>query len=112
MDDLTIQESDELAEIPSQGTVLVLDDEAQMLRSVERMLSREGYQVLTASNGREGLEVLRHHDGEVDVALCDLRMGEMDGMEFVEAAKALYPDLETVTRADEHRKEGPHPSIG
>ncbi len=96
MDDLTIQESGDQDEIPSRGTVLVLDDEAQMLRSVHRMLSREGYQVLTASNGREGLEVLRNHNGEVDVALCDLRMGEMGGMEFVEAARALYPDLETV----------------
>ncbi len=80
----------------TQGTILVLDDEAQMLRSLDRMLSREGYQVLTASNGKEGLEVLRHHAGEVDLALCDLKMGGMDGMEFVEAVRSLYPDLETI----------------
>jgi len=84
------------APVASGGTILVLDDEAQMLRSLDRMLSREGYQVLTASNGREGLEVLRHHPGEVDLALCDLKMGEMDGMEFVEAVRSLYPDLETI----------------
>jgi two-component system response regulator HydG len=78
------------------GTVLVLDDEEQMLRSLERMLAREGYRVLTGRSGREGLEVLRATHGDVDVALCDLRMGEMSGVEFVPVARSLYPDLEVV----------------
>jgi len=84
------------AEAIGRGTILILDDEVQMLHSLDRMIRREGYEVITARDGREGLEVLGQHDGEVDVALCDLRMGKMGGMEFVEAARALYPDLETV----------------
>jgi two-component system response regulator HydG len=79
-----------------QGTILVVDDEEQMLRSQERMLHRDGFVVLTARSGREALEVLRESSREVDVALCDLRMDDMDGMEFIEVARNLYPDLEII----------------
>ena len=88
--------TNEHEELPSKGAILILDDEAQMLRSLERMLSREGSKVITASDGRQGLEALRNHATEVDVALTDLRMGGMDGMDFVEAARSLFPDLEIV----------------
>jgi two-component system response regulator HydG len=81
---------------PAPGTVLVVDDEEQMLRSQERMLVREGYVVLTATSANEALERLRTADPEVDVVLTDLRMEGMDGMQFVETAKRLYPDLEVI----------------
>ncbi|HKK70247.1 MAG TPA: sigma-54 dependent transcriptional regulator [Candidatus Krumholzibacteria bacterium] len=78
------------------GTVLVVDDEEQMLRSQERMLVREGYAVLTATSANEALDRLRGADHDVDVVLTDLRMEGMDGMQFVETAKRLYPDLEII----------------
>ena len=81
---------------PSVGCVLVVDDEEQMLRSQQKMLEREGYRVLTAHNGNAALEALAHAEVEVDVALTDLRMEGLDGMQFIETAKRLYPDLEIV----------------
>ena len=78
------------------GTILVIDDEEQMLLSQARMLEREGYEVLTARSGHEALERLREAPREVDVALTDLRMDGMDGMQLIETAKSLYPDLEIV----------------
>jgi two-component system response regulator HydG len=78
------------------GRVLVLDDEEQMLAAQEKMLAREGYDVTTATNGSLALELLREAEPPFDVALCDLRMEGMDGMQFIETAKALYPDLEII----------------
>jgi two-component system, NtrC family, response regulator HydG len=90
-------QSDDGSALPKPlGTVLVVDDEEQMLRSQEKMLEREGYTVLTARSGNEALEVLRTSANEVDVALTDLRMAGLDGMQFIETAKRLYPDLEFV----------------
>ena len=91
-EDSTAEES----EAAAHGTVLVVDDEEQMLRSQERMLAREGYDVLTATSANAALEQLRTSEHEVDVVLTDLRMEGMDGMQFVETAKRLYPDLEVI----------------
>ena len=78
------------------GTVLVVDDEEQMLNSQQKMLEREGYRVVTARSANEALEQLRDGGAEVDVVLTDLRMEGMDGMLFIETAKHLYPDLEVI----------------
>jgi len=80
----------------STGHILVVDDEEQMLVAQKKMLAREGYQISTARSGALALEVLREATPPVDVALCDLRMEGMDGMQFIETAKALYPDLELI----------------
>ena len=62
--------------------VLVIDDEAGVRRTVSMILEDEGYEVSTASNGREGLD--RALDENTDIVLCDVRMPEMDGLEFLE----------------------------
>ena len=62
--------------------VLVIDDEAGVRRTVSMILEDEGYRVRTASNGREGLEHALEDD--TDIVLCDIRMPEMDGLEFLD----------------------------
>ena len=63
-------------------SVLVIDDEAGVRRTVSMILEDEGYEVATASNGREGLAHALEKNS--DVVLCDVRMPEMDGLEFLE----------------------------
>ncbi len=63
--------------------ILIIDDEANMLHMLRTILSREGYDIATAANGREGLEKLEA--ARFDIVLCDLRMPEMDGLAFLEA---------------------------
>ena len=63
--------------------ILIIDDEANMRHMLQSILGREGYDITTAADGREGLEKLesvRH-----DIVLCDLRMPEMDGLAFLDA---------------------------
>ncbi len=65
--------------------VLVIDDEAGVRRTLSMILEDEGYDVLTASDGKEGLE--RALKEEPDLILCDIRMPRIDGLEFLEQYK-------------------------
>ena len=73
-----------------QRTLLLVDDEPNILAALKRLFRREGHTILTASSGAEGLAVLARH--KVDVILSDQRMPGMTGVEFLRAAKAHYPD--------------------
>jgi diguanylate cyclase (GGDEF)-like protein/PAS domain S-box-containing protein len=71
-------------------TLLIVDDDPQVLASLQRMLDDEGYIVLAAADGHEGLELLAKNP--VQVILSDQRMPGMSGTEFLCRVKALYPD--------------------
>jgi two-component system response regulator HupR/HoxA len=70
-------------------SVLVVDDQPEVLRSLERLL-RDEWNVLTASSGGEALELLRR--SPVAVILCDQRMPKMTGVEFLERSLEVRPD--------------------
>jgi len=67
-----------------------VDDEANVLSSLRRML-RGHFDVQTAPGGREGLDVI-DHDGPFAVVVADMRMPEMDGVEFLSRVKRTAPD--------------------
>jgi EAL domain-containing protein (putative c-di-GMP-specific phosphodiesterase class I)/CheY-like chemotaxis protein len=71
-------------------TLLLVDDEDNILSSLRRLLRREGYTILTANGGKAGLEVLATN--KVDVIVSDQRMPGMTGVEFLRKAKDMYPD--------------------
>ncbi len=64
-----------------QRTILVCDDEPEILEFLQEILEREGYQVLTAADGNQALAELRK--SIVDVILTDLMMPQMDGIQFI-----------------------------
>lgn len=74
--------------------VLVLDDEETVRGLVERSLRREGAEVCTAEDGREGLEILL--DQDFDAMVVDLRMRHMDGASFLQEALKIWPWLSVV----------------
>ena len=71
--------------------VMVDDDDSAVLQSCENILTDEGYEVETAVNGSAGLELLKR--GCFDLALVDLKMPGMNGLEMLEAARRLQPEL-------------------
>ena len=71
-------------------TLLLLDDEENILRALTRLLRRDGYKILTATNAREAFELLGRH--EVHVVISDQRMPDISGTEFLSQVRALYPD--------------------
>lgn len=70
-------------------TLLLVDDDPSILSSLKRVFRGEGYRVLTANSGLEGLEHMAQTP--VDVVLSDQRMPHMTGVEFLRRAKSLYP---------------------
>ena len=71
-------------------TVLLVDDEENILSALKRLLRRDGYRILTAGGGAQGLELLASEP--VDVIISDQRMPQMTGVEFLRQVKALYPE--------------------
>ena len=61
------------------STLLIVDDEKNILKLYQREFREEGYVVLTASSGMEALEMLRHQ--AVDLVILDIRMPGLDGLE-------------------------------
>jgi diguanylate cyclase (GGDEF)-like protein len=70
-------------------TLLLVDDEADIISALARVLRKDGYRILSASSGKEGLALLAQH--EVGVIISDQRMPEMSGVEFLTRVKELYP---------------------
>jgi DNA-binding NtrC family response regulator len=76
------------------ATVLVVDDERNILLTLSRALSMEGYAVETASGGREALD--RIAALPVDVVVMDVRMPDLDGLAVLEKARETRPELPVV----------------
>jgi diguanylate cyclase (GGDEF)-like protein len=71
-------------------TLLLVDDDADVLDLLEGLLHQDGYRILTAQSGAEGLELLALN--EVQVVVCDQRMPTMSGSQFLDRVKDLHPD--------------------
>src|ERR671925_639030 len=77
-------------------TILVVEDEANMLRLLERVLSRRGYQVLTAADGEEAIEVHRSHKDTIDIILLDLGLPRISGLDVLVKLRSENPDVKIV----------------
>jgi sigma-B regulation protein RsbU (phosphoserine phosphatase) len=73
--------------------VLVVDDDEGMLRAAQRVLSPQ-YEVLVAGSASKALETAASH--RPDLAVCDIRMPEMDGYALVAALRAGQPDMDAI----------------
>ncbi len=74
-----------------QRTILLVDDEENILSSLRRLLRRDGYQILSATSGTEGLALLAKNP--VDVIVSDQRMPGMTGVEFLRRVKTIHPTI-------------------
>jgi two-component system nitrogen regulation response regulator NtrX len=72
-------------------TVLVIDDEQAIRKSLREILSFEGIQVEEAADGMEGIKKIESQN--FDCILCDIKMPKMDGLEVLEKAKQIKPDI-------------------
>jgi DNA-binding NtrC family response regulator len=75
-------------------TVLVVDDHEPTRKRLVRVLEKEDYQVLSASDGEEGLRLFQ--ENRVDLILADLRMPRVDGLALLEATKGQGADVEVI----------------
>jgi PAS domain S-box-containing protein len=80
-----------VSSLSGKGLILVVDDELFVLEVARRILEGYGYNVLTAENGRQGLEVFRQRSNDIDLVLLDKTMPDLDGEETFRAMKAIQP---------------------
>lgn len=73
-----------------ENTVLLVDDERNILNSLTRVFRKDGYNILTAEGGAEGLELIRAN--KVSIVISDHRMPVMEGVEFLSRVKEASPE--------------------
>ena len=80
--------------VKTQPHILVVDDELSMRELLEFLLSREGYTVSLAENGRKAINMLDKH--AYDLLLCDIKLGDMTGLDVLKASKTKHPDTTVI----------------
>lgn len=78
----------------NKSRILVVDDEAIARENLEHILTKDGYDVVTADSGFAALKKLANT--EFDLVMTDLKMKQVDGMEVLARTKEQYPDTEVV----------------
>jgi two-component system, cell cycle sensor histidine kinase and response regulator CckA len=77
-------------------SVLVVDDETAVRRFAVRVLDRDGYDVLEATDGAEALEVVQSQKASIDVVVSDIVMPRLNGVELMQALSVSHPDLPVI----------------
>lgn len=95
-------------------TILIVDDSKAILSLMRNVLDLAGYNVLTASDGNEGLSLLKL-DKQVDIIITDLNMPNMDGIAFIweirKLAKYMFTPICMLTTESEQARLGEGESI-
>lgn len=71
--------------------ILVVDDEENSRTGLSKILSRSGYEVVTAGDGQEALDKVK--DMDCDLVITDMKMPRMGGIELLKAVKKIKPDI-------------------
>ncbi|MBN1102363.1 MAG: sigma-54-dependent Fis family transcriptional regulator [Deltaproteobacteria bacterium] len=75
-------------------TLLIVDDEKNYLVVLEALLGPEGYEIVTADSARAALRLIK--EGDIDLVLTDMKMPGMSGMELLEEAKKVKPEVPVI----------------
>jgi two-component system cell cycle sensor histidine kinase/response regulator CckA len=78
------------------GTVLVIEDEEMVMDLTQSMLKRLSYRVLEAGTGKEAVEIAKSFDGDIDLALLDIKLPDMSGREVYPLIMEERPGLKVV----------------
>lgn len=74
--------------------IYVFDDEESILMMLKKMLEREGHEIQTATNGKEGIELFEK--GKPDLLITDIIMPEKEGLETILQLRKKFPDLKII----------------
>jgi two-component system cell cycle sensor histidine kinase/response regulator CckA len=77
-------------------TVLVIDDEEWVRTTIQSLIEKLGYRVMGAGSARAALELIRTYDGDIDLALLDIKLPDMEGGNLFPLIKQLRPDIKVI----------------
>lgn len=83
---------------PSQGRILVVDDELSIRKPIRIALLQAGYEVVEATDGQEAIHALGDGDNPllVDAILCDIRMPRINGIDAIQFFRSHYPSIPVI----------------
>jgi signal transduction histidine kinase/CheY-like chemotaxis protein len=96
------------------GTVLVVDDEANLRKVVATAIKSLGFAVVEAQDGVQAVDMFRQHQGEIRLVLCDLTMPRMDGWQTLSALRKLSPCIPVILASGYSEAQvmaGNHPEL-
>lgn len=76
--------------------ILVVEDEPGIRDALCKILQKEGYNVISATNGEEGINILQLNKDDIALVVTDLRMPKADGIELLRVAKTLAPEIKVI----------------
>lgn len=87
------------------GKILIIDDEAVIRKTANAILTRAGYEVLSASNGKEGLELFKEHKNSINLVILDMIMPVMNGHECFDEIRKISPSMPIILASGFSREE-------
>ncbi len=91
-------------------TVLIVEDEEMVLNLAKETLKNYGYNILTAIDGKKGLDIFTENKDSIDLVLLDLTMPEMSGQMVFEELLKINPDVKVIISSG-HSQEGTREGI-
>jgi len=82
--------------IEGKGTILVIDDEEDVIKITQAALEELGYRVLTARTGKESVEIAGSFEGAIDLALLDIKLSDMSGGRVYPLIMEARPGLKVI----------------
>jgi DNA-binding NtrC family response regulator len=77
-------------------TILLVEDEEEVRKLIARILRKQGYKVLEASQGKEVFSLCEEQEGPIHLMVTDVVMPEMTGVELAEHIKQVYPEMKVL----------------
>jgi len=90
-------------ELSFRETILIVDDEPDVVKQLKRVLEREGYEVFGATSGSEGISLAEKN--KVEVVVVDYRLGDMTGLEVFKRIREFYDDIEGIVITGHGKQE-------
>ena len=78
------------------GTILLIEDEQIVMDVTRALVERIGYRVLEARTGKEAIDIVERFDGDIDLALLDIKLPDMDGGNIYLSIKKTRPNIKVI----------------
>ncbi len=88
--------SEEQIPVHGNSNILIIDDDINILLNLKEILTDLGYNVITASGGREGIDIFMNKQHEIDLVICDIIMPEINGVETIKLLKEIKNDVRII----------------
>ncbi len=100
------------AAIVRRGMVLVADDEPSVRRLARRLFERMGFEVLTAVDGREAVEIFQAEASRITLVLLDITMPELNGLEVCRIIRSIRPNIKIILTSGYNQLDATAPFAG